>query len=248
LLTDNKLQPSFAEDVLMEESLLQNEINNWLAAPAQRTLCDYVADQLRQAILSDKIKPGQRLVEQEIAESMQTSRGPVRDALKALETEGLVVRQSHRGAFVAELKTEDVIEIYTLREALENLAIRFAIRKATDEQIDDLGKIVHEMEQLALQDYTQSDATDLDMEFHFTLCKISGHKRLLNAWIAMSAQIRLVLLKHRLWNPKDHRERSVDWHARIVQSLRQRDIEQTLEELHTHMAASKEWLNTEIDY
>jgi DNA-binding GntR family transcriptional regulator len=232
----------------MDNALAGNEINNLLSAPTQRTLSDYVADQLRQAILSDKIKPGQRLVEQELAESMQTSRGPVRDALKILENEGLLLRQPHRGAIVAELKPEDVIEIYTLREALENLAIRFAIRNATREQVDELGRIVQAMEQLAQSDYDQVDATDLDMEFHYTLCKISGHKRLLTAWVAMSAQIRLVLLKHRLWNPKDHRERSVVWHARIVESLRQGDLDQAQKELHVHMAASKEWIHDEVEY
>jgi len=69
-----------------------HELNNWLVAPPQRTLSDYVTVQLRQAILSDIIKPGQRLIEQELAENMQTSRGPVRDALKILENEGLVSR------------------------------------------------------------------------------------------------------------------------------------------------------------
>jgi DNA-binding GntR family transcriptional regulator len=232
----------------MDKIMPEDETNNWLSAPSQRTLSDFVADQLRQAILSDKIQPGQRLVEQELAESLKTSRGPVRDALKMLEAEGLIMRQSHRGAFVAELKPEDVVEIYTLREAVENLAVRFAIRKATNEQIDELGKIVYQMEQLAQRDYTQLEATDLDMEFHYILCKISGHTRLLNTWVAMSAQIRLVLLKHRLWNPKDHRERSVSWHARIVASLRQRDVEQATKELHTHMSASKEWINADINY
>ncbi len=232
----------------MDKITPEDETNDWLSAPSQRTLSDFVADQLRQAILSDKIQPGQRLVEQELAENLKTSRGPVRDALKMLESEGLIMRQSHRGAFVAELKPEDVVEIYTLREAVENLAIRFAIRKATDEQIDELSKIVYQMEQLAQRDYTQLEATDLDMEFHYTLCKISGHTRLLNTWVAMSAQIRLVLLKHRLWNPKDHRERSITWHARIVDSLHQRDVEQATKELHTHLLASKEWIKADINY
>lgn len=232
----------------MDDNSNGNVTNGWLAAPSQRTLSDYVADQLRQAILSDKIKPGQRLVEQDLAESMQTSRGPVRDALKILETEGLVDRQSHRGAFVAELTSEDVREIYTLRAALENLAIRYAISNASDAQIDELGKIVQEMERMAQRDYNQIEATDLDMEFHHTLLKITGHKRLLNAWVAMSAQIRLVLLKHRLWNPKDHRERSVSWHARIVEALRRRDLDQATKELHMHMAASTEWLQEGIEF
>jgi DNA-binding GntR family transcriptional regulator len=218
--------------------------NGLLIAPSQRTLSDYVADQLRQAILAGQFPPNERLVEQEIAESMQTSRGPVRDALKILENEGLVVRQSHRGAFVAQLHPEDFIEIYTLREALETLAIRYAIQNATDQQIGDLAELVRSMENMARQNYNQVDATDLDMEFHHTLCKISGHKRVTNVWESMSGQIRLVLLKHRLINPDDLRVRSVSWHAKIVDAMRERNTEKAINELRTHMAASSEWVQT----
>ncbi len=216
--------------------------NGLLIAPSQRTLSDYAADQLRQAILSGQFVPNQRLVEQEIAESMQTSRGPVRDALKILENEGLVVRQSHRGAFVAQLRPEDFLEIYTLREALETLALKYLIKNATDQQIDTLEELVESMEGLSRQDYTQMDATDLDMEFHHTVCEISGHKRVLTAWEALSGQIRLVLLKHRLEHPQDLRERSVLWHEKIVQALRERNTDKAIKELQTHMAASFEWV------
>jgi DNA-binding GntR family transcriptional regulator len=220
----------------------RDDHNGLLAAPSQRTLSDYVADQLRQAILAGEFKPNQRLVEHQIAESIQTSRGPVRDAIKILENEGLVIRQPHRGAFVAQLQPDDFMEIYSLREALETLAIKYAIKNATDEQISTLEQLVHSMEDLAKQDYSQGDATDLDMEFHYTMCKISGHKRVLNAWESMSGQIRLVLLKHRLENPQDLRERSISWHEKIVAALCKRDSEMAIKELHTHMAASFEWV------
>jgi DNA-binding GntR family transcriptional regulator len=222
--------------------LSRDEHNGLLTAPSQRTLSDYVADQLRQAILAGEFKPNQRLVEHQIAESIQTSRGPVRDAIKILENEGLVIRQSHRGAFVAQLHPEDFMEIYTLREALETLAIKYVIKNATDEQISTLEQLVVSMEGLAKQDYSQGDATDLDMEFHHTMCKISGHKRVLNVWESMSGQIRLVLLKHRLENPQDLRERSVPWHEKIVAALFKRDSEMAIKELCTHMAASFEWV------
>jgi DNA-binding GntR family transcriptional regulator len=215
-----------------------------LTAPSQRTLSDYVADQLRQAILAEQFQPNERLVEQEIAEGMQTSRGPVRDALKILENEGLVVRQSHRGAFVAELHPEDFIEIYTMREALETLAIRCAIQNATNEQIDGLADLVKSMDSMSQQNYTQVDATDLDMQFHHMLCQISGHKRVLGFWESMSGQIRLVLLKHRLSHPDDLRERSVQWHERIVKAMRERNQEKAIQELRVHMAASSEWAET----
>jgi DNA-binding GntR family transcriptional regulator len=228
--------------------MLKEETNKpTLTAPIQRTLSDYVADQLRQTILADQFSPNERLVEQEIAESMQTSRGPVRDAIKILENEGLIVRQSHRGAYVAQLHPEDFIEIYTLREALETLAIQYAIRNATDEEIDGLAVLVKSMESLSHQNYNQVDATDLDMEFHRMICKISGHRRVLSAWESLSGQIRLVLLKHRLVHPDDLRERSVAWHSKIVDAMRERDTEKAIQELRTHMAASSNWAQNLLD-
>jgi DNA-binding GntR family transcriptional regulator len=217
-----------------------------LMAPAQRTLSDYVAGQLRQAILAGQLKPNERLVEQEIAERMQTSRGPVRDGIKRLESEGLVVRQPHYGAFVSQLHLEDLLEIYTLREALETLAVRCAIKNATEPQLDMLADIVNAMQSMAQHNYDQSEATDLDLDFHHMLCRISGHKRLLNVWESMSGQIRLVVLKHRLFHPDDLRVRSVSWHTQIVAAMRARDAEKAVTELRVHMAASYEWVDTLI--
>ena len=225
----------------MLKSAVGNEL---LTAPSQRTLSDYIADQLRQAILADQFKPNQRMVEQEIAESMQTSRGPVRDALKILENEGLVVRQPHRGAFVSELNPEDFIEIYTLREALESLALRWAIKRATTKQIETLEDLVKEMIVTSKQEpVNQVEATDLDLEFHHTICEISGHQRVLSIWESLSGQIRIVLLKHRLFHPEDLREKSITWHERIVDAMRERNVDKALNELHIHMAASMEWVN-----
>jgi DNA-binding GntR family transcriptional regulator len=214
-----------------------------LRAPSKRTLSDHVADQLRQAILTNQFEPGQRLVEQDIAESMEMSRGPVRDALKQLETEGLVVRQSYRSTFVAKPTLEDVEEIYTLREALESLAIRYAIKNASDEQLDELEEIVQSMATLVEQsDFTQLEATELDMTFHRKLCEMSGHQRLLSAWLSLSAQIRLVVLTHRIRNPRDMKERAIEWHLHIVNAMRSRDVDKALDELKRHLAVSTEWV------
>ncbi|HEX7556290.1 MAG TPA: GntR family transcriptional regulator, partial [Leptolinea sp.] len=166
--------------------LKSSEMDSILTAPSQRILSDYVADRLRQAILLGQFQPNQRLLEQDIAESMKTSRGPIRDALKILENEGLVTRETHRGAFVAELNPEDMHEVNTLREVLEALAIKYVIQRATSSQLDELEQIVHAMESMALKDYGQKEATDLDIEFHHTLCRLSGHKRVMTAWEALS--------------------------------------------------------------
>lgn len=221
---------------------MDHNFSSVLTAPSQRTLSDYVADQLRQAILIGELQPTQRLVEEDLATSLQTSRGPVRDAIRMLENEGLVIRQPHRGAFVAELSPADVREIYSLREALESLAIRYVIKVATDDQINELEKLVHQMDDLTHNEFTQFQATDLDMSFHRTLCQISGHRRLLSAWESISAQIRLVVLNHRLRNPADLRDRGIAWHEKIVECLRQRQTECAIQELERHMAVSLESL------
>lgn len=209
-----------------------------LSAPSSRTLSDHVTQQLRQAILTGQLKPGQRIVEREIAEAMRTSRGPVRDALKLLENERLVVRYPHKGTFVAWLNLQDAEEIYSLREAIESLAVDYAIKHATAEQIDELGRLVETMAIQAERDYTQFEATDIDLDFHHTMCRISGHRRLLAAWEALNPQIRMLLLYHRTRLPDDFRERGVEWHHQIVDALRQRNAELAQQLLRKHLAAS----------
>jgi DNA-binding GntR family transcriptional regulator len=211
-----------------------------LSAPFSRTLSDQVANQLRQAILRGQLKPGQRIVEQEIAQALALSRGPVRDALKTLAHERLVVQYPHRGAFVAWLTLDDAEEIYSLREALELLALRFAIKDATDDMIAELSQVIGQMTTRSQQGYTPAEATDLDLDFHQTLCRISGHSRVLVAWTGLRGQVRLLLLTHRILNPMDFREHAVDWHRQLVDAMLQRDSQVAAEVLRNHLAASFE--------
>jgi len=212
--------------------------SNLLTAPANRTLSDLVAEQLRQAILDGRLQPGQRVVEDDIARAMQMSRGPVRDALRMLENECLVVRFPHRGSFVAWLTLQDAEEIYSLREALETLAVDYTIRYATDAQIDELDQIVTQMLAQLKAGYTQLQATELDLEFHHALCRISGHSRVLTAWTALYGQVRLLLLTHRIYQPLDFRERGAAWHQDLVQALRKRDTALAHQVLHAHLTIS----------
>ena len=192
-----------------------------LTAPVQRTLSDYITTELRQAILTNQLKPNQRLVEKELAESMNTSRGPVREALRSLENEGLVNRHTHRGTFVNPLTKEDALEIFTLREALEILAIKFATKNASDEDIDKLVQLTEAMDKLSRQpEYDQLVATELDLEFHHTICIASRHSRLLTAWENIRSQLQLLILKHRYTNPQDLTTRGVIWHEDIVKALK----------------------------
>ena len=211
-----------------------------MLAPLSRVLSDHIANQVRGAIINDQLKPGQRIVEREIAEAMETSRGPVRDALLLLEQEGLVVRYPHRGTFVTELSLEDAEEIYTLRQAIEGLALEYVLQRATSEDLDGLDEQVQEMAAEVEAGYDLGKATELDLQFHRSLCRISGHGRLLEAWEALSAQTRVLLLTHRRRNPRDFTERAVDWHRRLVQAIRLGDLDLARGELCKHLAVTLE--------
>jgi DNA-binding GntR family transcriptional regulator len=169
---------------------------------------------------------------------MQTSRGPVRDALKMLESEGLVVRYPHRGTFVARLTRDDAEEIYTLRVALEALAVEYVIKTATPEQIGKLDGYVDRMQAQVDEGYTQSESADLDLAFHHTLCQISNHQRLLAAWEALGPQIRMLLLSHRFRFPEDWEEVGVARHRKLVAALRQPDVQAAQDLLRYHLMSS----------
>ncbi len=209
-----------------------------LASPVTRTLSQQVASQLREAIVRGQFAPGQHMVEKDIAAAMNLSRGPVRDALRILENEGLAIRYPHRGSFVAGLALRDAEEIYSLREALELMAADYATRYATDAQFDELEAIVDRMEVLLESAFTQAQATELDMQFHDALYRISGHSRLQTIWASLRAQVSLLVLTHRRLNPTDFREHGVAYHRQIVACLRQRDRQGLQAAIRQHLASS----------
>jgi DNA-binding GntR family transcriptional regulator len=211
-----------------------------VAAPLNRTLSDQVADQLRQAILLGQLRPGQRIIEQEIAEALALSRGPVRDALRILQNERLVVINPYRGASVAKLTLRDAEEIYSLREELELLALRYAVDNASDAQIAELNLIIDRMVEQLSRDHTHAETIDTDLDFHQTLCRISGHSRVLSAWSALRSQVSLVMLSHQVLEGLDLSEVAVQWHRQLVSEMLRRDTQAAEQSLRKHLARSYE--------
>lgn len=210
----------------------------FILAPPSRVLSEHIAAELREAIIADRLKAGQRIVEREIAEAMQTSRGPVRDALLQLESEGLVERYAHRGTFVMQLSNEDAEEIHSLRQAIESLALEYVAKRATPADLEELDDLVTEMATMIAEDYGISEAAELDMAFHRALCRVSRHGRALAAWEALSGQTRILLMARIRRHPCDFQDQVVAWHRRLVAALRERNLEQAQEELRRHLAAT----------
>jgi DNA-binding GntR family transcriptional regulator len=137
---------------------------------------------------------------------------------------------------------EDAEEIYSLRQAIESLAVRHLIQRATPANLDELDRLVLEMADKIETGCNLSQATELDLAFHRALCRISGHVRALIAWEALSGQTRVLLLRHSIRHPRDFQERAVEWHRRLVNAIRQCDLERAQDELQRHMATTVEGL------
>jgi DNA-binding GntR family transcriptional regulator len=133
--------------IMPENSLAES----WSAPLLGRTAApvrDQVVAALRQAILDFQLKPGQRLVERELIESMGVSRTTVREALSVLTSEGLVTVVPQRGAHVAAPSLDDAEDLYDVRASLESLVVRRFVERASDEQVARLGRTVEAMAEL----------------------------------------------------------------------------------------------------
>lgn len=165
-------------------------------APIERgDLNVQVYDSLAHAIATGVLRSGQRLVEDELAEQFDVSRAPVRDALRTLESHGLVESVGRRGKIVTMLTADDAWEVYSLRAAHEGLAFRLVAGNLDKTNKAELMDIVSQMSSLA-KTGDLSGLSVLDVKFHEAVCRMSKHGRLLQNWKNMSLQIRL--LSHRV--------------------------------------------------
>lgn len=143
----------------------------------RNTLALDVAAELRGGIASGALPPGTRLIETELAAKLGVSRGPLREALRVLEAEGLVTSQPGRGASVAEISERDIRELYSLRTLLEGEALRLAMGNATEPDIADLQRKLDALLEAAERgDYAA--VLDRDLDFHRHIWHLSDHGRL----------------------------------------------------------------------
>ncbi len=145
-----------------------------LSEVAAHPIRDRVYQRLKEAILTGKFAPGERLLETELADEMGVSRTPVREAVRRLEREGLVVWRPFRGAEVVGIPYDVVEQLFQVREALECLAVRLAVARVDSGTAVVLRSIVERMEAaVSMGDYVQANA--LHRNFHLELARASGN-------------------------------------------------------------------------
>jgi GntR family transcriptional regulator, gluconate operon transcriptional repressor len=194
-----------------------------MAALAHKQLWEAVSDQLRDEILDGRLAAGTRLVETELADRFGVSRGPIRDALRELSRSGLARDVPRRGTFVSSLTERDLEEVYVIRRALEEAAVRLTVARATDADVAAMFEAVAAAEAA----YARSDlgaAWEADMAFHRTYCELSGNGRLVDLFDGLASQT-LLLMRTSLeshaslaWTPP------VELHRHIATAVADRDV------------------------
>lgn len=144
---------------------------------APRSLTEDAADRIREQILSGGFAQGEHLVEAKIAEQLNISRGPVREAFKLLRAEGLLNEEPRRGTFVVSLSAADVREIYGLRAALEGRAARLLARRGDPEAVAQLRARADDIDR-AVASGDAAAASRADLAFHEGLCELCGNSRI----------------------------------------------------------------------
>ncbi len=208
-----------------------------LAPLETTTLATQVQQTLEHAIFTGELKPGERLIEVDLAETLQVSRASLREALRLLENKGLVVTTHRRGAFVIELTDRDVREIYRIRLLLEDYAIRCAAEQPGIELLERLDMLMSDLRSSAARrDYFA--IVDLDLDFHREICAATGNQRLLEMWGDLVAPTRAFLLtKYRLF---DDSEEIAQGHQVLVDAIRQQDQTLAVALLETHITNTHE--------
>lgn len=185
-------------------------------------LRDVVFQTLREAILRGELKPGERLMEIALAERLGVSRTPIREAIRKLELEGLVIMIPRKGAQVAQITEKDLTDVLEVRIGLENMVIEKVCNLMTEEQMDRLEEAEREFER-AMDEGDLKNLAEADETFHNLIYEACDNSRLLQ----LLSNLREQLYRYRIEYLKDAPTRNllVKEHRALYHAIRSRDSE-----------------------
>ena len=206
---------------------------------AYKPLREIVSDALRQAIRDGILPPGERLMEIPLAEELGVSRTPIREAIRILEQEGLVVMIPRRGTYVADMSLKDITEVFELRSILEELAAELAAERITNEEIETLEQHLVESGNY-MNEKNLDKVVQADILFHEILYKASRNDRL----VEMIHNLREQTLRFRTLSMSQTGRLAKTWdeHRQLVEAISDRDIERARQIARIHMEESEKTL------
>ena len=197
---------------------------------AQTSAHEEAYQHLSHGIRMGLLKPGDRLVADDIANAIGMSRMPVREALRRLTAEGLLVMPPNRGAIVRELSESEVIEVFEMRAVLEGLAAAMAARRCTQADVDDLQDLLSKMKRC---ESDQSEWITVHRRFHERFCRISAAPRLCEQISALHSVVEPLM---RIWLENNEPSPKLqEHHQQLVASLQAGDPDRMEREVRAHV-------------
>jgi len=200
----------------MERRLFPVTLDNY------KPLREIVFETLREAIINATLKPGERLMEIQLAEEMGVSRTPVREAIRKLELEGFVVMIPRKGAYVAGISMKDIADVFEIRTAMEGLAAGLAAERITEEELEQLERILVKIGE-CVKDNNLEKLIEVDTEFHDTLFKASRNERLVQIVSHLREQIQR--FRTASLSTPGRMKYALEEHKKIVEAVSERNVE-----------------------
>ena len=198
----------------------------------QTPLRSQIAEMLRRAIVSGKLRPGSVLVEATLAEQMNVSRAPIREAIQILENDGLVETVAYKGKRVKPLTAREVEETYNLREVFEVMAVRRILQYGRP--VAALWALCHEMDRAA-DAGDQDKRTAADEAFHRTLIQVADHDLLLASWNSLYLRIHQIMALRNTVQPNLFDISGT--HPPIVRALEAHDVDEAVRLITEHTSS-----------
>ncbi len=192
-----------------------------------------ISNSIRKAIFHGKLKPGDRIREVDLAKQMGVSRGPIREAMRMLEQEGLLNSQPYKDTTVTEISSEEVLEVLTpIRLTIELFAIRKAMAFFNETHYEALSKIINEMKEGAEKNNLYH-IVDCDLAFHEYLVNLSSVPDLLTIWTTIYNRIRL----HFIVDGQTYSDLNQLWknHEFLLETIKRKDPNEIRSELTRHI-------------
>jgi DNA-binding GntR family transcriptional regulator len=207
---------------------------------SHRQLRKLVADQLRNAILVGRIKPGEWLRQEKLAQELNVSQMPVREALKELAAEGLIEHVPYRGARVVEFSSEDITDLYEHRAFLEGRAAEFAANYITSGDIEELKEMTKQM--FAIPPEQINDYRKINRRFHETIFRASKHEYLIRSLAQMWETFPTMLIANfpaTAQQPVPQREdQDREEHQAIIEALEAHNPQKAGEAMRAHILSA----------
>lgn len=188
-------------------------------------LRDVVFNTLRQAILRGELKPGERLMEIQLANKLGVSRTPIREAIRKLELEGLVLMIPRKGAEVAEITEKSLRDVLEVRKALEELSVQLACERITPQMLKELDESAAEFERI-LKSEDVTEIAQADVHFHDVIYKAADNQRLTQLLNNLGEQMYRYRVEY-LKNPSVY-GKLIKEHEEIIRHIKEREKEKAV--------------------